>query len=96
MLLEALAASGGNVAAFAEQQGVTPWKLYEARRLMAGRGRRRERRDKGVAFVPVRVVEECAPRAPLELVLGVGRRLLIPVGFDESTLRRAVGVLASC
>ena len=96
LLLEALAASGGNVAGFAQQQGVTPWKLYEARRLAAGRVRRRERRDKGVAFVPVRVAEERAPSAPLELVLGAGRRLLIPVGFDEPTLRRVVGVLASC
>lgn len=34
--------------------------------------------------------------APLELLLRSGQRLLIPSGFDETTLRRVMGVLASC
>lgn len=96
-LLEALASSGGNVAAFAQERGLMPWKLYAARRAAAGRGRRRVRRDRDPAFVSVRVVEERPePCTPLELVFDSGYRLLIPGGFDEPTLRRAIGVLASC
>jgi hypothetical protein len=30
------------------------------------------------------------------MVVGSGHRLLIPAGFDEATLRRVIGVLASC
>ena len=83
-LLEALASSGGTVAAFAQEQGLTLWKLYAARRVAAGKGGGRVRRDRDVAFVPVRVVEESpTPSAPLELILGSGHRLLIPAGFDE-------------
>jgi hypothetical protein len=96
-LLDALASSGGTVAAFAQEQGLTPWKLYAARRVAAGKGSRRARRARDLAFVPVRVVEEGpAPSVPLELILGSGHRLLIPAGFDAPTLRRAIGVLASC
>lgn len=97
-LLEILAASGGNTAAFAREHGLAAWKLYEAQRVAAGTGRRRRRRRKGGAdFVAVEVVEEQRPSSvPLELVLGSGHRLLIPGGFDETTLRRVMGVLSSC
>lgn len=98
-LLEALTASGGNIAAFAREQNLSPWKLYEARRVAAGGGgrRKRRRRKNGVDFVPVRIVKERAgSSAALELVLGSGQRLLIPRGFDETTLRRVMGVLSSC
>lgn len=97
-LLEALAASGGNTAAFARDHGLVAWKLYEAQQVAAGAGRRRrQRRKAGSDFVPVQVVEErTASPAPLELVLGSGHRLLIPCGFDETTLRRVMGVLTSC
>jgi hypothetical protein len=47
--------------------------------------------------VRVAVVEaRPAPPVPLEMVVGSGHRLLIPAGFDEATLRRVIGVLASC
>jgi len=97
-LLEALAASGGNTAAFARERGLAAWKLYEAQRVATGSGgRRRRRRKAGSDFVPVQVVEErSASSAPLELVLESGHRLLIPSGFDEATLRRLMGVLTSC
>jgi hypothetical protein len=95
-MLEALAVSGGNTAAFAREHGLAPWKLYEAQRVAAG-GRRRRRRRADRGFVPVRMVEEHpAPSAPLELMLGSGQRLLIPFGFDETTLQRVMGVLTSC
>jgi len=99
-LLEALAAAGGNTAAFARERGLSPWKLYEARRVVEGgggrrRGGQRQRADR--VFARVRVVEERAASAePLELILVSGHRLRIPAGFDETTLRRLMGVLTSC
>lgn len=99
-LLEAVAAAGGNTAAFAREHGLSPWKLYEARRAAAGGGPRRRERRRGAErlFAPVRVVEgeHLAPAEPLELVLVSGHRLRIPVGFDETTLRRVMGVVTSC
>jgi len=98
-LLEAVAAAGGNTAAFAREHGLAPWKLYQAQRAARGAGpRRRKRRRKAErVFARVRVVEEHrAPAEPLELVLVSGHRLRIPVGFDETTLRRVIAVVASC
>lgn len=96
-LLEALAASGGNTAAFAREHGLSPWKLYEARRASGASRARRRRRKVSREFVRVAVVEaRPAPPVPLEVVVGSGHRLLIPAGFDEATLRRVIGVLASC
>jgi hypothetical protein len=97
-LLEALAASGGTTAAFAREHGLTPWKLYKAQRMAAGAGPRRRRRRKAeLDLVRVQVVEERPTlSSPLELVLDSGHRLLIPLGFDETTLRHVMGVLASC
>ena len=45
----------------------------------------------------MRIVDRVAqaPR-PLELVLSSGHRLVIPAEFDETALRRLMGVLASC
>jgi hypothetical protein len=97
-LLEALAAGGGTTAAFAREHGLTTWKLYAAKRVAAKGGPRRRRRSRADGeFVRVQVVEEGRGLSvPLELVLGSGHRLLIPSGFDETTLRRLMGVLASC
>ena len=97
-LLEALAASGGNTAAFAQEHGLAPWKLYEPQRVAGGGGPRRRRdRKADPDFVPVRVVEERPEKSPpFEVALSSGHRLLIPAGFDEATLRRLMGVLASC
>ena len=95
-LLRAVAAAGGNVAAFARQHDLTSWKLYRAQRRASNPGLRRRLRGKGATeFAPVRVVEEaCAP--PLELVLARGRRLMIPRGFDQATLRRVLEVMETC
>jgi hypothetical protein len=96
-LLAALAAAGGNTAAFARERGLSPWKLYEARRVAEGGGPRQGRRKPDVVFARVRVVEERATtHEPLELVLDSGHRLRVPAGFDETTLRRLMGVLSSC
>ncbi|HEY1435509.1 MAG TPA: hypothetical protein VGG65_09045 [Thermoanaerobaculia bacterium] len=50
------------------------------------------------AFLPVRVVgaesgHEGTGRSGVEIVLGVGRRVVIEAGFDPETLRRVVAVL---
>jgi hypothetical protein len=50
------------------------------------------------AFLPVRVVQADAGSKPLdcsgvEIVIGVGRRVVIGAGFDAETLRRVVAVL---
>ena len=43
------------------------------------------------------VPEEAATASPpLEVVLRSGDRLVIPIDFDEGTLRRVLGVLCSC
>ena len=94
-LLRALDAAGGNTAAFAREHGVTPWKLYKAQRERAARRGRVKAREVAEEFVRVEIVDE-GRTAPLELVLeGVGR-LLLPRDFDESALRRLIGVLRSC
>ena len=97
-LLATLAASGGNTAAFAREHGLALWKLYEAQRVASGAGPRRRRRPKAPPdFVPIKIVEDRTPPSDhLELLLGSGHRLLIPSGFDETTLRCVLGVLASC
>ena len=95
-LLKELEASGESVSGFARERGLSPWKLYEARR--DGQGRPRSKRAPRADLVPVRVVDENDVQAamPLELVLSGGHRLVIPPEFDETTLRRLMGVLASC
>jgi hypothetical protein len=50
------------------------------------------------AFLPVRVIDaavgyEGTGRSGVEIVLGVGRRVVIGAGFDSETLRRVVAVL---
>jgi hypothetical protein len=50
------------------------------------------------AFLPVRIVgaeleQERTGRSGVEIVLGVGRRVVIGAGFDSETLRRVVAVL---
>ena len=97
-LLEALAASGKSTAGFAREHGLAPWKLYHAQRVSGARPQgRRRRRELSRDLVPIKIVEEPAtPASPLELVLDSRHRLLIHPGFDETTLRRAMGVLASC
>lgn len=96
-LLKELEAAGGNVLAFTRERGLSPWKLYEARRRSAKGSAPRpapKRRDR---FLPVELIAEPPHAAPpLELVLVSGHKLRVPSGFEEASLRRLVKVLASC
>lgn len=86
-LLEDQKRSGLSVAAFARKHGVPVWKLYQAHRT---------RRKRPGGFVEVAVDREDQVGVPLELVLPGDLRLQIPHGFDETTLRRVLGVVGSC
>lgn len=94
-LLEAQEASGLSIAAFAREHGIRPWSLYNARAAA------RRNRDSAAVFSEVRVVEESPEQAPvhgdsLEISLPSGLSIRIGRGFDEVTLRRVLGILATC
>lgn len=91
-LLSELATSGQSAAAFARARGVPVWQLYHARRVA-----QRSRARRSSSLVPVRVVDAPpSPPSPLELRLPSGLRLFITPDFDETTLRRLLGIVASC
>ena len=96
-LLEELEASGGNLAAFARAKGISPWMLYEARRASSKISARRQAQPR-IDLLPVKLIAEApaCSRPPLELVLPSGHRIHVPAEFEESSLRRLIGVLASC
>ena len=94
-LLAELEASGQTLAQFARDRGIAKWRLYEERRKARRGGSGRSRRRRRARFAPVRVTEDSRAE-PLELVLAAGHRVRIPAGFDETLLRRLMGVLASC
>jgi transposase-like protein len=93
-LLAELAATGGNLAAFARDRGLSSWKLYKARRKL------RRAAPAAPDLVPVRIVDTAeAPTPPspsIEVEHSCGHRLKVPVGFDAATLLRLVKVLESC
>ena len=91
-LITAQKRSGMSIAAFAREQGIPVWKLYQA-----GRPKRKRRTEKRRAdFVEVTVSSRAPEVSPLELVLPGDLRLRVPPDFDEPTLRRLLGALASC
>ena len=94
-LLAELEASGQPLAQFARERGIASWRLYEERRKARRGGSGRSRRRGRAKFTPVSVTED-GRAEPLELVLSAGHRVRIPAGFDETALRRLMGVLASC
>ena len=93
--------SGLSVRAFCEEHGLAEPTFYAWRRTLAQRDA--AARPPGPAFLPVQVIPEprTAPATPavpaaataLEVVLGSGRRLRVPVGFDGPTLQRLVALL---
>lgn len=90
--------SGLSVRRFCEQQGLSEPSFYAWRRTIAERdreassGRRRRVHDHPVSplFVPLRVTPSASV---LEIVLGQGRVVRVPPGFDPATLRQLLAVL---
>lgn len=87
VVLTALDESGQSLATFAREWGINRARLSRWRQLLADRT---VAPSASPAFHPVHVLAaEHGPQAAgLELVLVNGRRLIVPRGFDEDTLKR--------
>jgi hypothetical protein len=77
------AASGLSLRGFALREGLSVARLYRWRREVAGAAGR-------PAFLEVLPAR---PRPPVEVVLGTGVVLRVPVGFEDETVRRLVDIL---
>jgi transposase-like protein len=94
--------SGLSIRGFCRQHGLAEASFYAWRRTLAERVPLAQRRprpqpangtaDQPPAFVPVQVVP-APPAAPLEIVLGPGRVVRVPPGFDAATLRQLLATL---
>ena len=91
--------SGGTVREFCARHGLSEPSFYFWRRNLAARDRQATARRQSDGhrgggtdlFVPVRVL----PTPPvLEVVLGGGRVVRVPAGFDAATLRQLLDLLA--
>ena len=102
-MVEGWRRSGLSVRAFCARNGLAEPTFYAWRRTLAQRDAAPQ--TTAPAFLPVQVIAKpSTPRAPttepapdggapLELVLGSGRRLRVGVGFDGPTLRRLLALL---
>lgn len=83
-------ASGKSAAAFARETGIPEWRLWY--------WRKRAGAVELPAFVPVQVVPEERSREAtcFELMLGDGRRLLIPPALTGRPLRQVLSALRTC
>ncbi len=78
-----------SVAAFCRREGIDPRRLYRWRSRLAARD------AKQAAWVPVHVLTEVTPSDnTLEILLVGGPRVRVPRGFDATTLRQVLAVLA--
>jgi hypothetical protein len=80
---------------FCCQQQLSEPSFYAWRRLIAERDRQcpAPKPAPTPAFVPIQVVPPIGPSAAIELVLGNGRLVRVPAGFDPATLRQLLAVL---
>lgn len=95
--------SGQTVRAFCDNHGLAEGSFHAWRRTIAQRDRQATAMptvdragDNLPAFVPLRVTGTPAASSsisPLELVLGQGRVIRVPPGFDANTLRNLLAVL---
>ena len=95
-LLERWQRSGLSVRAFCRRHRLAEPTFYTWRRTL-GEGDRTTNGSQGpgaVTFLPVHVKNDHTDQPPsLELVLGGGRQVRIPPGFDPATLRALLAVL---
>lgn len=97
-VLEQWRCSGRTVRWYCLQHGLSEPSFYAWRRSIQQRDWQAARsgqhrpvtRDSVATFVPVTVV---APAPALEVVLGDGRSIRVPAGFDAATLQRLLAVL---
>ena len=80
--------SGLTAAVYAERKGLSAGTL----RWWSSRLGRIEPASANPSVVEVMLTQE-APASALELVLGSGARVVVPIGFDEGTLARLLSVL---
>jgi transposase len=87
--------SGQTARDFCAEQGLSEASFYAWRRTIAQRDRQAQPIASPAVFVPVRVTEPTAPNQPaaLEVVVGAGRVVRVPAGFDAPTLRQLLVVL---
>jgi hypothetical protein len=90
--------------AFCDQHGVSEPSFYAWRRTIAQRDEQRRQRQTNTpaaddscatsqpVFVPLRVVPTAAGMA-FEVVLGQGRVVRVPAGFDAASLRQLLAIL---
>jgi hypothetical protein len=81
--------SGMSLSRFARERGMQPKTLYHWRRVLKEAHVRE-------GFVEVQVVEEARPPGAITVELPAGVRVQVPVGFEESHLRRVIAALSSC
>ena len=93
-LLELWQRSGLSVRAFCRRHQLAEPTFYAWRRLLSERPSPASAADKPLTFVPLEVRHDTpTDTLPLELVLGNGRYLRIPPGFDPAALRRLLATL---
>jgi hypothetical protein len=93
-LLERWQHSGLSVRVFCRRHRLSEPTFYAWRRTLAQRPSPDTVADEPLTFVPLDVRHDAPSPAPvLELVLGDGRLLRIPEGFDPAALRRLLTAL---
>jgi hypothetical protein len=93
-LLERWQRSGLSVRVFCRRHCLSEPTFYAWRRTLAQLPSPAAAADEPLTFVPIDVRHDTPPPAPaLELVLGDGRLLRIPQGFDPAALRHLLAAL---
>ena len=94
--LDAQAASGLGVTAYAEQLGVSAWTLYQWRRRLSSSKDSKHRRT-NLVEVTIARTRSTAVDGCLVVRVHDGRRSIeVPRGFEAEELRRLIAVLESC
>ena len=94
-ILERWKSSGLSGRAFCEREGLGEPVFYSWKRKLRLRGEAQVKpaARKAVQFIPVEVKSLVTIGAPLEVVVGLGRVVRVPSGFDAAELKRLLLVL---